>query len=114
MAPRKKDDPPKRSRRKPPTTPEAQENEMISLAVELAKKQLREGTASSQVVTHYLKLGTTREQLEQQKLYRENRLLDAKVEAIESGKRIEALYEEALSAMKLYAGQPPVIDQHDD
>ena len=114
MAPRKKDDPPKRSRRKPPTTPEAQENEMISLAVELAKKQLREGTASSQVVTHYLKLGTTREQLEQQKLYRENRLLDAKVDAIESGKRIEALYEEALSAMKQYAGQPPVVDQHDD
>lgn len=114
MAPRKKTEPAKRSRRRPPTTPEAQENEMISLAVELAKKQLREGTASSQVVTHYLKLGTTREQLEHQKLERENRLLEAKVEAIASGKRVEELYVEALSAMRSYAGQPPIIEHEDD
>ena len=68
-------------------------------------KALREGTATSQVITHYLKLGTTREQLEQEKLARENKLLDAKVEQIAAAERIESLYAEALMAMKSYAGQ---------
>lgn len=112
MAPRKKNDAPSRSRRRPPTTPEARENQMISLAVDLAEKQLRDGSASAQVISHYLKLGTSREQLEQQKLSRENKLLDAKVEAYASSQRIEELYSEALASMRSYAGQPPVID-HD-
>lgn len=85
---------------------------MVSLAVELAEKQLRDGSASSQVISHYLKLGTTREQLEQEKLSRENKLLDAKVEQIASAKRVEELYTEALGAMRSYAGQDPI--EHDD
>ena len=78
---------------------------MISLAVDLAEQQLLDGTASAQVITHFLKLATTREQLEKEKLERENELLRAKTEALESAKRVEELYANALSAMKTYSGQ---------
>ena len=93
-----------KSRRPPATTPVARENQMIALAVDLAEKQLREGTASAQVVTHYLKLGTTREELEK-------KLLMAKVEAYESAKRVEELYAEALRAMRTYGGQSGESDE---
>jgi hypothetical protein len=99
-------------RRQPPaTTPEARENQLISLAVNLAEKQLSEGTASSQVITHYLKLGSTREKLEKEKLERENKLLSAKTEAIESQKRIEELYANALNAMRTYSGRGAPEDE---
>lgn len=97
---------PNQPRRRPATTPKARENQMISLAVDLAERQLAEGTASSQVITHYLKLGSTRERLEQEKLIRENKLLQAKSEAMESGARTEELYKTALEAMRTYSGQP--------
>jgi hypothetical protein len=100
------------SRRKPPTTPEGKENEMVSLAIDLAEKQIREGTASSQVITHFLKLGSTREQLEQERLEHENQLTQVKIEAIESQKRVEELYMEALQAMRSYAGDIPVRDSN--
>lgn len=96
---------PSRPRRPPATTPEARENQLVSLAVSLAEKQLLEGTASSQVLTHYLKLATTREKLEQEKLARENELLRAKVDSLASGKNTEELYKNALSAMRSYQGQ---------
>ena len=75
------------------------------MAVGLAEQQLREGTASSQVITHYLKLASTRESLEKEKLRRENDLLRAKVDAIESEKRSEELYAQAIEAMRRYSGQ---------
>ena len=78
---------------------------MISLAVDLAERQLQEGTASSQVITHYLKLGSMRERLEREKLEEENKLLKARTEQIQSMKRIEELYEEAIKAMRNYGGQ---------
>lgn len=93
-----------KKRRPPATTVEAQENRMISLAVELAEKQLREGTASSQVITHYLKLGTTRAELEKQKLERENELLKAKTENLQSQTHIDELYSKAIAAMQMYNG----------
>jgi len=94
------------SRRRPPATSiEARENQLISLAVDLAERQLSEGTASSQVITHYLKLGTTKERLEKEKLEKENELLRAKTEAIQSAKRVEELYKDALNAMRSYSGQ---------
>lgn len=104
------------SRRRPATTPEGRENQLVSLAVDLAEKQLREGTASAQVISHYLKLGSTREQLEQERLSRENELLTAKVEDMASRKRVEDLYERALNAMRSYAGQEPLEapDDFDD
>ena len=95
------DDSPK-SEIRPATTPEARENQLISLAVDLAEQQLRDGSASSQVITHFLKLGSTREQAELEKLKRENALLKAKTDMIESTARTEELYTKALSAMKSY------------
>jgi len=98
----------KETRRKPATTPEGRENEMVSAAIDLAEKQIRSGSASSQVITHFLKLGSTRERLEQQRLEHENELTRVKIEAIESQKRVEELYKEALTAMRSYSGDLPV------
>lgn len=92
-------------KRRPALTPEARENQLISLAVDLAEKQLQEGTASSQVITHYLKLGSTKERLEKEKLEEENKLLRAKTENLQSQKRVEELYSEAIKAMRNYNGQ---------
>lgn len=91
-------------RRRPGLTPEARENQLISLAVDLAEKQLMEGTASSQVITHYLKLGSTKERLEKEKLEEENKLLRAKTEALQSTRRYDELLEEAIEAMRSYSG----------
>jgi hypothetical protein len=96
--------------RKPATTPEARENELVSMASDLAEEQIRNGTASSQVVTHFLKLGSSRERLEQQRLEHENELTRVKIEAIESQKRVEELYMEALQAMRTYSGSEPVSE----
>jgi hypothetical protein len=96
--------------RKPATTPEGRENELVSQAVDLAEKQIRSGTASSQVITHFLKLGSTRERLEQERLEHENELTRVKIEALESQKRVEELYMEALTAMRSYAGDLPAPD----
>jgi hypothetical protein len=95
------EDQPKR-RRKPASTPEARENQLISMATDLAEKQLAEGTASSQVITHFLKLGSTKEKLELEKLKKENELLVAKTESLESAKRVEDLYIKAMEAFKGY------------
>lgn len=92
-------------RMRPAISPEARENQMISLAVDLAEQQLREGTASSQVITHYLKLGSMREKLERERLEEENKLLKAKTKAYENAEEIKILYQDALKAMKNYAGQ---------
>lgn len=89
---------------RPALTPESRENQLIALSVDLAEKQLREGTASSQVITHFLKLGSTKNQLELEKIRHENALLEAKTKSLESAKRVEELYENALNAMKDYSG----------
>ena len=97
--------------RKPATTPEGRENELVSDAMDLAANQIRNGTASSQVITHFLKLGSTRERLEQQRLEHENELTRVRIEAIESQKRVEELYMEALQAMRSYSGDLPISDE---
>ena len=89
---------------RPALTPESRENQLISLSVDLAEKQLREGTASSQVITHFLKLGSTQNQLELEKIRHENALLEARTQSLQSAKRVEELYENALNAMKDYGG----------
>ena len=89
---------------RPALSPEARENQMISLAVDLAEHQLREGTASSQVICHFLKLGTTRAELEKEKIKRENKVLEAKAKAIESSEEMKVLYDNAIKAMRNYAG----------
>lgn len=91
-------------KRRPALTPEARENQMIALAVDLAEKQLMEGTASSQVITHYLKQGTMRMKQENELLKQQTELAKAKVESIKTMGNIEKLYEEAISAMREYGG----------
>lgn len=111
-SPEKVSDQPRR-RRPPATTVESRENQMISLAERLAEKQLYEGTASSQLITHYLKLGSTRERLEKEKIQQENLLLQAKIEALSSQKKVEELYKGALNAMRSYSGQGPEEEDAD-
>lgn len=107
---------PKQSRRPPATTPEARENQLVSQAVDLAERQLLDGTASAQVITHYLKLGSSREKLEQERLRYENEFLQVKMDAVASAKRVEELYSQALDAMRSYNGQDPTqtTDDYDD
>lgn len=95
-------------RRQPATTPEDREQLMISLADELAERQLRSGEASSQVITHYLKLGTSRERLEQERIRNENLLLQEKRKAMESQAKSEEMLAEVLDAMRRYAGADDV------
>lgn len=89
-------------KRAPARTAEAREAELVSLAQDLAERQMREGTASSQVITHFLKLGAVREELELEKVKAEIELAKAKVKAIESGEETGRLYREAISAMRSY------------
>lgn len=93
-----------RMRRRPASTDENREIQIVSLAYDLAEKQLLEGTASSQVITHFLKQGSMRERLERDRLVRENELLTAKVEQLASAKKMEELYADALAAMSTYKG----------
>lgn len=97
---------------RPALTRESRENQLISLAVDLAEKQLREGTASSQVITHYLKLGSPKERLERERLEEENKLLKAKTEQLESQKERDRGYMEVLAAMKIYQGHGEIEDEY--
>lgn len=100
----------KKPNQPPAKTPQARENQLIMLATDLAEKQIREGTASAQVLTHYLKLGSVRETLEREKLQKENALLEARVENLANSGVSAELYERALKAMSQYQGR----DESDD
>ena len=89
----------------PALTPEARENQLISMAERLAEKQLREGTASSQIIVHYLRLATVKEQLEREKIRYETELLKAKKDSVESGIRSEEVYANAIKAFQSYRGE---------
>lgn len=84
---------------------------MISLAERLAEQQMLDGTASAQVITHYLKLGSTRERLEQKRLEGEVELQKAKIEAMASTQRLEEMYTRAMDAFRGYQGHPPEADE---
>ena len=95
----------KTPRRRPKArTSEARERELIALAMDQAEQQLRNGTASSQVIVHFLKLGSSRERIEQEMLEKKSENLDAKTDSIRASARIEELYGEAISAMREYNG----------
>lgn len=91
-------------RGRPAKTVEARENQLIALAIDEAEKRIRDGTASSQLLSHFLRLGTTRERLEKTKLERETELLTAKTESIKSSARVEELYRDAMQALGIYQG----------
>lgn len=95
---------------RPATSPEERENQLASAAYDLAEDQIENGTASSQVITHFLKMGSTRERLEQERMRHEVELMEVKKEQLEGQKRVEELYLNALEAMRGYSG----LGQSDD
>ena len=98
------------TKRRAAMSPEARENQMISLAVDVAEQQMLKGTASSQVITHFLKLGSRKEQLEREKLENENELLRTRIKALESSEKSEEMYAKVLRAIKEYSGREDVDD----
>lgn len=90
---------------RPALTPEAKENQMISLAMDLAEQQLRDGTASSQLITEFVKRGSTKARLEKEILEEQKALMVAKTQSLQSAQKIEELYTNALNAMRSYSGQ---------
>lgn len=94
-------------RQRPAISPQMREMQLADAAYDLAEEQIKAGTASSQVITHFLKMGSTRELLEQERMQREVELMEAKREQLASQKRVEELYGEALEAMRSYSGQGP-------
>lgn len=108
MKPKPKDEP--APKRRKAIDPEARQDQMIALATDLAEEQIRNGTATSQVITHYLKLGTEKTRLERELLEQQVALAKAKTEALESAKDIKELYSKALVAMTTYRGEEPPDD----
>jgi len=104
-----------RPRKLPPArTPEARENQLIAMAVDLAEKQIRNGTATSQVIAHFLKLGSTKERIEKEILLKQAELITAKTESLRSQKKIEDLYANALKAMRRYSGTIDNVNEGED
>lgn len=101
-----------RKKRRKALSPEARENQLISLAVDLAEQQLLEGTASSQVITHYLKLGSTKERIEKEILEKQKELIEAKTKNLQSAERQDELYKKALDAMRNYSGHGDNNDEY--
>ncbi len=99
---------------RPPVSIEAQENLMISLAVQCAEKQLREGTASSQVITHYLKLGSSKERIEKEILEKQKELIEAKTKNLNSSNEAKELYNKALIAFRKYSGAYDEDDEYEE
>lgn len=103
-----------RRRGRPAFSPEERENQLISKASDLVERQLEDGTATSQVITHFLKLGSSREKLEQERIRNENKMLAAKADQLASQQRVEELYAKALSAMRGYNGDELEEPDYDD
>ncbi len=108
------DEPEKHRPMRPALTPEAKENQMISLAVDLAERQLIDGTASSQVITHFLKLASSKDKLEQEILEKQKELITAKTDQLKSARLMETLYKDALSAMRTYSGGGPTNEEESE
>ena len=85
-------------------TAEAVENELISLAMDEAKRRLRDGSASFQIVRELIKRGSTKERMKEEMIEEKKKLVEAKVRAMESAERVEELYEEAMKSFKNYSG----------
>lgn len=98
---------------RPALSPEAREKQMMSLAMDAAEQQLRDGTASSQVICHFLKLASSKEKLEKERLEEENKLLRAKAEAIKSAETSEEMYKNAIKAFTKYSGHGSEYDEYE-
>lgn len=98
----------------PASSQESREAQLISLAYDLAERRLREGTASSQEVVHFLKMGSQKDRLEREIMSEQKKLVTAKTGSYESGKRLEALYTDAIDAMRRYSGHAGESDGDSD
>lgn len=103
----------KKRRSRPATTPEGRENQMIALAMDLAEKRLRDGTASNQLIVEFVKRGATKTLLEKEIMEEQKEMLKAKTEQLKMAKNIEELYSNALRVMQEYSGSEEVIDDQD-
>lgn len=99
---------------KPATNPEAREQRLINKALDLAERKLEDGTAPAQLICMFLKLGSSRERLEKQRLEEENKLLRAKTDAIKNVEDVAKKYDAAIRAMKRYTGQPIDDEYYDE
>lgn len=99
----------KNKKSRPSISPEDQENKMISLAMDLAEQQLEDGTASSQLITEFVKRASTKARLENEILAKQKDLVVAKTAALESQKRMEELWSDAMTAMKQYGGSDTTV-----
>lgn len=97
-----------------PRTAEGKESQLINLAMKLAEKKLRDGTASSQIITHFLGLATAKAQLEAEKLKADVKLSSAKVDKINSDRDMKNIYEQVIDAMKKYQGEMEDDDYEDE
>lgn len=97
----------------PGKTIESRENQLIRLAYDLAERKIRNGTATAQEVTYFLKMGSVVSQLEKAKLEKENQLLEAKTQSLQSQKAVEELYKKAMAAFRTYSGQEDIPDEND-
>lgn len=100
-------------KRRPALSPEARENQLIALAIDLVEQRLIAGTASSQETTHFLKLGSTEARIRKQLLEEQAKLAAAKSEAIQAAQRVEERYAEAIEAMKRYSGNRGQFNDED-
>lgn len=97
-----------------PMTAEDAEDELISLAVDVARRRLLDGSASNQLVSEIIKMGTVKERLQKEKLQKENELLRAKTESLKSQKNMEELYAKAIEAMRSYSPTPYEVEETED
>lgn len=89
----------------PPSTPEARENQLIAMAYDEAEERIRNGTASSQLITHFLKLGSEKARLEKEILIAQEALMRSKKERIDSDRNAEELFREAMESFREYSGE---------
>lgn len=101
---------------RPALTPRSREDQLIALATNVAEQKLRDGTASSQLITHYLRVAAEREreELEKELLAEKKKLMEAKIKSLESERRIEELYLNAVNAMRMYTGQSNDTEVEED
>lgn len=111
----KVNDKPSASSRKirPALNPDAREQQLISLAIDLVEKRLIEGTASSQETTHFLKLATSKARIEKEMMEKQMELMDAKTKQIRSEENREALFKQAIEAMRKYQGRGGEVDDEE-
>lgn len=102
------------TKRRPALTPEARENQLVALAMDEAERRILDGTATSQVLCHFLKIGSTEQKRRMEHLERENELLRAKTENLKMAENIETLYKEAIDVFKIYRGESKGDEEDED